>query len=293
MMLGAGVSITTDAIFLAIDHQIDIIMVDGQGKVQGRVWSAKFGSISTIRKQQVFFASGIAGGSWLMQVLAHRLQGGMDLLKSLMRDRPAKRKQLAQAIGRIQTLQDKISNEPPRPLDDELKSKLRGWEGAAGRTYFQALGQVVPEAYRFAKRSRRPSADMANCCLNYLYGMLYGQVELALIKAGIDPYIGVFHRDEYNRPVLVYDFIEKYRVWAEAVLLKLCFRKMLDPSMFSQRKGGLWLETEGKRITILAMNDFLNEVIQLNGKRRSRLVHLQEDAHGFAKIILEENEALP
>jgi CRISPR-associated protein Cas1 len=33
-----------------------------------------------------------------------------------------------------------------------------------------------------------------------------------LNKSRYDPYVGVMHRDEYNRPVLAYDVIEKFRV---------------------------------------------------------------------------------
>lgn len=291
-MLGSGVSITTDAMLLAIENQVDMLLVDGQGQVKGRIWSPKFGSISTIRKQQVYFAESPLGAAWLISVLRKRLESSGELLQSLLRDRPARQKMLQEAVLRIHALQVKLEQETIRPLDDELKAKLRGWEGAAGRAYFGAIGKIIPELYRFNKRSRRPAVDMANCSLNYLYGMLYGHVELALIKAGIDPYIGIFHRDEYNRPVLVYDFIESYRVWAEAVLLKLCFRRVLDQSMFSENKGGFWLETEGKRIVITAMNDFLNETIQHKGKRRSRLFHLQEDAYELAQHMLtaEKNE---
>ena len=71
--------------------------------------------------------------------------------------------------------------------------------------------------------------DVANALLNYGYGLLYGKVESGLIKAGIDPYICVLHRDEYNRPVLVYNIIES---------LELRLHKILDIVESPNRKAG-------------------------------------------------------
>ena len=50
-----GANITSDAVLLAIEKEIEIIFVDKQGHPQGRIWSSKYGSISTIRKGQLQF----------------------------------------------------------------------------------------------------------------------------------------------------------------------------------------------------------------------------------------------
>ena len=97
-------------------------------------------------------------------------------------------------------------------LNPENSARLRAWEGSAAKAYFQLLSASLPPPLPFKKRSRRPAKDPFNCMLNYAYGILYGRL------AGIDPYMGVFHRDNYNRPVLVYDCIESYRHWAESVV---------------------------------------------------------------------------
>jgi CRISPR-associated protein Cas1 len=47
--------------------------------------------------------------------------------------------------------------------------------------------------------------------LNYGYGVLYGQVERALVLAGLDPYAGFMHVDRPGKPSLVLDFIEEVR----------------------------------------------------------------------------------
>ncbi|MER3513307.1 MAG: CRISPR-associated endonuclease Cas1, partial [Chloroflexota bacterium] len=46
---------------------------------------------------------------------------------------------------------------------------------------------------------------------NYGYGILYGQVERALVLAGLDPYAGFIHVDRPGKPSLVLDLIEEFR----------------------------------------------------------------------------------
>ncbi len=50
-----------------------------------------------------------------------------------------------------------------------------------------------------------------NAALNYGYGILYGQVERALVLAGLDPYGGFIHADRPGKPSLVFDLIEEFR----------------------------------------------------------------------------------
>ncbi|SDA64435.1 CRISPR associated protein Cas1 [Algoriphagus alkaliphilus] len=47
--------ITSDAIILAIHHQVDVLFVSDTGNPEGRVWSVKYGSISNIRRAQLNF----------------------------------------------------------------------------------------------------------------------------------------------------------------------------------------------------------------------------------------------
>lgn len=120
--------------------------------------------------------------------------------------------------------------------------------------------------------------------LNYGYGLLYGKIESALIKAGIDPYIGVMHRDDYNRPVLVYDVIEIYRVWIDYVVVQLLSQRVITDEHYSVRSdGSYWMEALGRRILIQSVNDYLDEVIDVDGLSRSRLTQISLYAQRLAQ----------
>jgi CRISPR-associated protein Cas1 len=60
-------------------------------------------------------------------------------------------------------------------------------------------------------RTGRGATDPVNAALNYGYGILYGQVERAVVLAGLDPYAGFIHADRPGKPSLVLDLVEEFR----------------------------------------------------------------------------------
>jgi CRISPR-associated protein Cas1 len=77
--------------------------------------------------------------------------------------------------------------------------------------YWDAVKHVLPEAYGWKGREGRGAKDPLNSALNYGYGILYGQIERALVLAGLDPYAGFTHADRPGKPSLTLDAIEEFR----------------------------------------------------------------------------------
>jgi CRISPR-associated protein Cas1 len=286
--ISKGARISSDAVLLAIANEIDVLFVDGVGHPQGRVWSVKYGSVSEIRRRQVEFMYSGRVMDWVRELIVEKMNNQTALLLSLRpaTDEVAARK-LAAAINGIEDYKNKVRRAEGESLSD-LAPSIRGWEGAASRRYFQSISLMLPEAMRFTERSQHPAADPFNAMLNYGYGILYGKVEGALIKAGLDPYMGVFHRDDYNRPALVFDVIEKYRIWADYVTVQLARQEAMTEECFRQEPNGAYLlDGLGKRILIQSMNDYLAEVVRIRGLERSRAEHIQQNAFKLANTFLE------
>ena len=53
IIMSKGISITTDAIELAVENNIDILLMDSLGKLYGRFWHSRFGSTAYIRRKQI------------------------------------------------------------------------------------------------------------------------------------------------------------------------------------------------------------------------------------------------
>jgi len=88
-----------------------------------------------------------------------------------------------------------------------IRYELQGYEGIAGKAYFDCIRQFLPEEIKFERRQRE-AGDIYNCSLNYLYGILYAKIKRICFKSRLDPYIGIMHTDVYNKPTFVFDLIE-------------------------------------------------------------------------------------
>ena len=287
IQISRGAQITSDAVMLAIEHEIEVMFMDKAGKPIGRIWSPKYGSISTIRKGQLNFIYSHNAVDWIKEVLLKKIENQQALMLLFNNDDHPET-DTEKNIARLEDYRNKI-----RTLDgdivNDIAPMLRGWEGQASRIYFCTIHAFLPEQFRFNIRSQHPALDITNAFLNYGYGILYGRIEGALIKAGVDPYIGVLHRDDYNRPVLVYDIIEMYRIWVDYVVYTLLAQNVITEEFYSVREdGSYWLEALGRRVLIQSLNDYMDEVITVKGVTRSRLTILSLYAQSLAQKFKEE-----
>ena len=287
IQISRGAQITSDAVMLAIEHEIEVMFMDKTGKPIGRIWSPKYGSISTIRKGQLNFIYSHNAVDWIKEVLLKKIENQQALML-LFNNNDHPKTDTEKNIARLEDYRNKI-----RTLDgdivNDIAPMLRGWEGQASRIYFSTINAFLPEQFRFNIRSQHPALDITNAFLNYGYGILYGRIEGALIKAGVDPYIGVLHRDDYNRPVLVYDIIEMYRIWVDYVVYTLLAQNIITEEFYSVREdGSYWLEALGRRVLIQSLNDYMDEVITVKGVTRSRLTILSLYAQSLAQKFKEE-----
>lgn len=270
-----GAIISSDAVLFAVENEIEIIFQTKDGTPMGRVWSPKYGSISTIRKGQLAFLQHSDSVSWIKDIISQKIENQQALLLAMDSNGDVVKENVkTKAINRLEDYRAKLA-ELDGDFVSDVAAKLRGWEGQASKIYFECMNLFLPEKFRFDDRSQHPAMDVANAMLNYGYGILYSKIEGALIKSGIDPYIGVLHRDNYNRPVLAYDVIEIYRVWVDYVVFSLLCQNIITDEFYSVREdGSCWLEPLGRRVLIQSLNDYLEEIVGIGNTKRSRLTQI-------------------
>ncbi len=288
IQISRGAQITSDAVLLAIENEIEVLFMDKAGSPIGRIWSSKYGSVSTIRKGQLSFTFSHEAVGWIKNVIRQKIENQQALLLMLQTNNNIVQQKVQKTIQRLEDYRTKIAAIEGEVVAD-IAAKLRGWEGIASNIYFETINLFIPEQYQFAQRSQHPALDVVNAMLNYGYGLLYARIEGTLIKTGIDPYVGVMHRDDYNRPVLVYDIIELYRVWVDYVVMTLAMQNVVTDEYYSVRDdGSYWLEGLGRRVLIQSFNDYFDEVITQNGITRSRghqiFLYAQDLAQRFKKM---------
>ena len=269
IVLATGVNLSTDAIRLALEHHIDIALLDKHGEPYGRFWHARLGSTNRLRRRLLEIAETEEGivlaGEWVQAKIGN--QAG--LLRELARTRPDRAAELEDVAGRLDKMADIVAGLKGATID-ELRGSLMGLEGVAGREYFAALSLALPERFRFKGRSRSPAKDEFNCLINYAYGVLYSLVERACLLSGLDPCIGLMHTDNYNKPSLVYDLIELHRVHAERVVINLFAARKVKAELFDQADGGFRLNAEGRALLLGGLNEYLDRTKQ-HGRRRLKI----------------------
>ncbi|QTA93736.1 CRISPR-associated endonuclease Cas1 [Desulfonema magnum] len=303
--------ISSQAIVLAMEHNIDVVFLDGYDDPVGRVWFSKMGSTALIRRKQLETADQSLGLELVIDMIRQKMDHQIRFLKKLMYARPGKETLFRKPLNTIENAMAGLEVRGQR-LED-ARERIRGLEGAAGRAYFQCLSKLMPDKYRFEKRSKRPAKDPFNAVLNYFYGILYSRVEKACILAGLDPYLGFMHTDNYNKKSLVFDMIELFRIYAEmAAVYMFTGRKVRDdyfdfaeaPLSQSRSKKSISasdtcasvmveavsLNQKGKPIVAESMNMLLDERIRYRKKNVRRRYVILHEAHRLANVLLAEDK---
>ena len=111
------------------------------------------------------------------------------------------------------------------PGEANVRGVVMGLEGHAAAVYWGQLARLIPEEVGFGGRITISAHDPVNQCLNYVYGILYGEVWRAVVKAGLDPYFGVIHGSLRDQGSLVFDLIEEFRApFADRIVLGMLGR---------------------------------------------------------------------
>jgi len=286
LWLCTGTALSTDAIKLAMTFNVDIVFLEQNGDPFGRVWHSKLGSTTKIRKAQLEASLSATGLLWIKLWLVQKVENQLEFIKDLKKHRPQHADFLNDKISRIEALIISIQTQDAANVA-QVANTLRGMEGTAGRLYFETLNYVLPDTYKFSGRSMRPAKDAYNAFLNYAYGVLYSKVEKALIIAGIDPYLGFMHRDDYNQLSMVFDFIEPYRIYADEVVFRLFSAKKVNKAHLDELINGISLNKEGKALLITTFNEFLDgQPIRHGGRNMARSTIIQYDAHNFGNTLI-------
>lgn len=152
-----------------------------------------------------------------VDMLRAKIANQASLLKYLGRA-PARRDsslglQLRQAADQVRAIEAQLTLAAKSPSPNAARDAARwmGYEGLAAARYWQAIGRLIPPELNFPGRRTRGATDPVNMALNYAYGLLYSDVWRAVVRAGLDPGLGLNHRSLEAPGALVYDLIEELR----------------------------------------------------------------------------------
>jgi CRISPR-associated protein Cas1 len=279
---------STDAVKLAIDNNIDIIFLDYFGNPYGRVWHSKLGSTTLIRRYQLEYSSGFKGLKMAKEWVIQKIDNQINLLSELKNSRKKKEVQLKYYIDNMSRKKKILQN--INGTIEEKRNQIMVAEAGISKDYFSAISYIMPEQYKFNGRSRDPAKDEFNCLLNYGYGVLYSLVEKACILAGLDPYIGFLHTDNYNKKSFVFDLIELFRTLVDKTVIYLFSKRQVKKEHFDKIRGGLTLSMDGKAILISTFNNMMDKTVRYRGRNIKNSNVIQFECHRIANNLIREKK---
>jgi CRISPR-associated protein Cas1 len=122
---------------------------------------------------------------------------------------------------------------------------LRGLEGRAARSYFAAFSEVLPKGFDLPGRRRRPPTDPVNSLLSFGYHLLFQHAATALVTAGLNPHLGIYHKPSDRYPSLASDLQEELRWLVDGLALSLLRRREARQEDFEKRPdGAVWMSRD-------------------------------------------------
>lgn len=286
IIITSKTSISSGAIQLAMENQIDIVYLDWHGRPYARTYPCKLGGTTlTRRRQATKYLSGEVS-EMVKSMIRAKISNQLTLLKQLAKAR--KSKEFDSKISQIKVNMVKLGDIEGNV--DQTRDAILGIEGYCSNQYWSALTMILP-----FKGREQEAKDIVNAMLNYGYGILYSEIEKACIIAGLDPYLGFLHTDRYGKPSTVLDMIEEFRqTIVDRAVITLFARKQVEESDWETSGNAFMLTKKGRQKVIDAVMERLHSKMRHNNKEYTLQGIMLEQARQVARVLLgEKKEYVP
>ena len=289
LISGRAVTISSDALALCTGQGIPVHYLSWKGTPYAAVYAAGLGGTVQTRRAQYAAYEDDRGIALAAAFAQGKLLNQSRLLKYLAKSRKEKAPEVYQALRDAAEAVERHAPEfkkwratARKQGLDEVRAQLLSIEGRAARYYWAGLRAVVPDALDWPGRRGRGARDPVNSALNYGYGVLYSQVERAVLLAGLDPYAGFIHVDRPGKPSLVLDLIEEFR--APVVDRAIWGMIGLNMELAVDEEG--WLSRKSRRAIAERVLDRLEESTERYERKRQKLRWiLQTQARHIATYV--------
>jgi len=258
VVIFGNATLTTPMINTFLKCEIPVTFLSYRGNFRGRLMP-EFSKNSILRKEQ-YKAS--EDRLVRLDLAKHFVAGKVNNARAILLrgTRENRSREEGKIIEKLKQLVDKI-------WQAEDLDQLRGYEGLAGKKYYQVFSNLLSDEFSFSRRTRRPPKDEANALLSFGYMLLYSEVFNIVNMIGYDPYIGYLHHDKYGKPSLVLDLMEEFRAIIDNLVKRIINRGVINKDEFKEKYGGFELKESSLEL-------FLKKFEQ---KMSSKFTHPQFD----------------
>ncbi len=264
ILITSACRISSPAIILAAESQIPVVICDTCGRPRARLWSPLFLNTSALRRKQYQFALHEQSLHWAEEIIRLKIKGQTDNLIMLAGRKSALKPEAEKAINSINVQLVKLTE--AEWADAAVRKKqILFCEAFAAAAYWQLAGIKLPPPFTFTNRVKREPTDAFNACINYLYGMLRNQTESAVLSIGLDPALGIMHRDGYKMPSLFFDMMEPFRPVMDKLLITAILQNKMPADTLELRDDKYRITKQGRKTLISLFYEKLHARTLHNG----------------------------
>lgn len=243
------------------DAAIALVLLDANGRFKARLEGAVSGNVLLRQAQH----RAVDNAQFTLETARAMVAGKLKNQRQVLLRGAREAKQPAEEALLTRAAQDLAASLRALPPAATL-DVLRGVEGEAARTYFDAINLIVRADLRadftMDGRSRRPPRDRMNALLSFLYSMWMNDCRSACEAAGLDPQLGFLHAVRPGRAALALDLVEEFRPIADRLALTMVNRGQLRATDFVLREGGaVSLETDARKAVVVAYQERKQELL--------------------------------
>ncbi len=261
ILLFGNVQVTTQAIHLLFQQEIELAFFSSHGRLIGQLTSPATKNIvlrqaQYARQADPSFAFGMA-----RTIVSAKSANSLEFVRQFAHNHPdtdlsAEKAALTEMCSRIESQPDLTA--------------LLGLEGAASRIFFQAFAKMLRHSFNFDGRHRRPPPDPVNALLSLGYTLVYNEIGSLLDGLGFDPYLGFYHQPHYGHATLASDLLEEFRTpLVDRFTLGLTNNRILKEDDFTVHaaSSSVLLTDESRKRYFTEYERFVTEPLSLQGEQ--------------------------
>ncbi len=291
---GVGMTVSVDAIKLAVKERVPIFFATGDGKPIAAVFPMMGTGTVITRREQYAAYEDYRSVELAKAFVMGKLENQAKMLKyfSYTKQRLGKSEEsstLRETSEKIKEIIAQVDGIRAKKIE-EVRGTLQALEAKGGELYWKAFGLLV-KGVEFPGRVKRGANDPVNCLLNYGYGMLKREVLTAVYYSGLDPFAGFLHADRPGRISLVFDLMEEFRQFVvDRVVLKVINLGILKPDevLTSPPLGYGKLTEKAKKVMVEQIDEQLRRRVYHKGKRMRITTIIKRQVEDVKRYLLKK-----
>jgi len=204
-------TITVPVIKLCSQRNIPIYITEQLGNPVSQILPMNFFSMN-ITKYQIDAMFNGKCAVLAKEIVTGKIKNQLATVKFFIKNKKDNCGLTTEADNLSQKVSEYIKEIEAIESDDlpQLQSRILGYEGAVAQIYWNIFKMICNDP-TFEGREHKNAKHPVNIMLNYGYGILYHRIYNAVIRTRLNPGFSFLHREQKEKPTLVFDLIEQFR----------------------------------------------------------------------------------